>query len=249
MLAVDIGNTYTRIVAFSGDRIRSRYAFPTRDLDVAVLMAAFAEAAPEADSQAVWVSSVAPAANAAVDSAAERTGLARRFIKPGKDDIIPHRLATPHTTGCDRLLSAMAAGKRHFAGAAGSNGYVTIQCGSAATVDFVDGAGVFQGGYIIPGPAMWLSSLASAAQLPDLSSEVPDWNETAIGDNTRDAMLHGMTACLPLAVATAALRFDSAPVAVTGGWGEAVAGVFPEKFMYDSDLLLHGIRLFAERNA
>lgn len=257
MFAVDIGNTFTRVVAFSGDAVRARRSFHTRDLDLKELMDAFDEMTVLTGSGRVWVASVNPRVNALVDSAAERCGLDRHFIRPGSDFIMPHRLATPETTGVDRLLSAMAAGRRQVSGAERGRGYVVVQCGTAATVDLVDAEGVFRGGYILPGPTMWLTGVAVAAQLPDLSSELPNFKEIWVGDNTRDAILHGMQVALPVAVATAALLVNTEeggvtssggtlPVVVTGGWGEAVLPYLRARHHYDKDLLLHGIRLFAE---
>ena len=258
MLAVDIGNTHTRIVAFTDGDIRQRRSFPTRELDLRELVGAFVELADHADTPYAWMASVVPAANALIDSAAQRAGLGRRFIRPGKDVIIPHALKTPETTGVDRLLSAFAAGERHFAGSSGSRGYVVAQCGSAATVDMVDDDGVFRGGYILPGPAMWLGGLSAGAQLPDLSAENPDWKAVAVGDNTRDALLNGMHVALPVAVASAALLINAGdegpaggpeglPVAITGGWGETVLPFVRSRHVFDRDLLLHGVRLFGER--
>ncbi len=258
MLAVDIGNTFTRVVAFDGAEISARASFLTHDLRLDQLSGAFADAAPLAGSGLVWIASVVPSANALVDAAADRAGLARRFIKPGTDFILPHRLRTPATTGVDRLLSALAAGRRHFAPGEERNGYVVIQCGSAATVDLVDGDGVFRGGYIIPGPNLWLGGLTGAAQLPDYSGEIPDWGNIAPGDNTRDAILNGMHAALPIAVATSAMLLspgaESAgrgggqlPVVVTGGWGETVIPYVRARTFFDRDLMLHGVRFFAER--
>ena len=258
MLAVDIGNTFTRIVAFAGETIRTRKSLPTRELELGALQNAFAECAAEAEALSVWIASVNPGVNALVDSAAGRVGLERHFIKPGSDHIIAHALKTPATTGVDRLLSAMAAGVLHFPGAAASGGYVVIQCGSAATVDLVDGAGVFRGGYILPGPTMWLSGLSGGAQLPNLSNELPDWNEVFVGDNTHDALVNGMHLALPVAVASAALLINTPdglpvgkeplPAVVTGGWGAAALPYMRPRTVYEKDLLLHGIRLFAERN-
>lgn len=257
MLAVDIGNTFTRIVAFADGKIRSRKSFHTRDLELGALQNAFAESAAEAEALSVWIASVNPGVNALVDSAAGRVGLERRFIRPGTDCIMPHVLKTPATTGVDRLLSAMAAGALHFTDHAAENGYVVIQCGSAATVDLVDGAGVFRGGYILPGPTMWLAGLAGAAQLPNLSSELPDWDSVSVGDNTHDALVNGMHLALPVAVASAALLINTQeglpagneppPAVITGGWGEAALPYMRSPTVYDRDLLLHGIRLFAER--
>lgn len=253
MLAVDIGNTFTRIASFGDGRILARSSLYTRDLRVPELIAAFEKAADSAELPEAWIASVAPPANAVVDSAAQRAGLRRRFIKPGSDFILPHTLRTPETTGVDRLLAAMAAGARHFSGSAKDKGYVVLQCGSAATVDLVDRDGVFRGGYILPGPAMWLEGVSQGAQLPNLSAELPEWKLVTAGDNTRDAIMHGMQLTLPVATATAAMLIsvegqsgEGLPVAVTGGWGEAVLPYVRAEHVYDRDLLLHGIRYFAQ---
>lgn len=251
MLAIDIGNTFTRVASFAGERIVTRHSLCTGDLRLDDLLATFDEAAAAADLPKAWVASVAPRANALVDSAAQRAGLERRFINPGTDFILPHALATPETTGVDRLLSAMAAGVRHFPGC--GRGYVVLQCGSAATVDLVDREGVFRGGYILPGPSMWLRGVAGGAQLPDLSTELSDWRAVRAGDNTRDAIMHGMQAVLPAATALATRLIAvedqvgaGLSVAVTGGWGEAVTPHLQAEHVFDRDLLLHGIRYFAQ---
>lgn len=253
MLAADIGNTTLHIAAFRGETITACRSFVSRQAGVPELVDAFRELAPLADAESVWVSSVYPAGNAVLDSAAEQAGLGRRFIKPGVDRILPHALKTPETTGADRLLSALAAGVMHFAG--NGTGYVVVQCGSAATIDAVDGDGVYRGGYIIPGPALWLFGLAGAAGLPDFSAEPPDWSAVGPGDNTRDAMLHGLAVGLPSAVAAIAMFLDNdgpggepGPIAVTGGWGGQVAPLLGRGAVYDRHLLLHGIRIFAERS-
>ncbi len=260
MLAVDIGNTTLTIAAFAGDLVAYRVSFPTRELDLQTFMLALQEAVDQADSPDVWIASVFPTANAFVDSAAERSGMRRHFIRPGAA-IIPNTLATPETTGVDRQLAALAAGVLHYPNQAGGRGYLVVQCGSAATVDLVDKQGVFRGGYILPGPALWLQGLGKAALLPDLSegsAEVyPEWKEIAVGDNTRDAILNGMHLVLPMAVATATLLINTPdgvtgeglPVAVTGGWGETAVLYMRSHNVYDANLVLQGIRLFAEANA
>ncbi len=113
MLAVDIGNTFTRVAAFSGDAIRARRSLHTRDLDLPELIRAFHTLKTMSDDHAAWIASVSPGVNAVVDSAAERAGLERHFIHPAADDIMPHTLRTPETTGVDRLLAALAAGQRY----------------------------------------------------------------------------------------------------------------------------------------
>ncbi len=260
MLAVDIGNSNISLAAFSEARVALRANYAIRELDMTTLMQSLQAAVDQADSPDLWVASVFPQANAFVDSAAERIGLRRHFIRPGAD-IMPNRLATPETTGVDRLLAALAAGVLYYPNNAGGRGYVVVQCGSAATVDLVDKEGIFRGGYILPGPVLWLQGMGKAALLPDLSDsaarEEPEWKEISVGDNTRDAILNGMHLVLPMAVATATLMINTAdgmageglPVAVTGGWGETAALYMRSHNVFDADLVLQGIRLYAEANA
>jgi type III pantothenate kinase len=209
---------------------------------------------PLSGAREAWIASVAPLANPAVEAAAAASGFRTRFIDSGADRIIELDIEAPDAAGVDRLLSALAAGRRHFPAGAGPAGYAVVQCGSAATVDWVDGRGVFRGGYILPGPEMWLSGLALAARIADYSGGSPDWEAAEIGRNTRDAVRRGLAVGLPAAVAAAFFQIrrqagageSEAPfsLVVTGGWGRAAARLLPNPIL-DGELLLHGIRLFA----
>ncbi|MDR1536095.1 MAG: type III pantothenate kinase [Planctomycetota bacterium] len=262
MLAVDIGNTTTRLAAFSGGNVGERRVFPTRGLREGEIRKALRDLLGRTDGREAWIASVAPGANPILEKAAAALGLRPRFIVPGGDFIIGHSLENPRAAGVDRLLAAMAAGVRHFPGGDGFAGYAVIQCGSAATVDWVDGERIFRGGYILPGPEMWLSGLARAEQIPDYSGEPPDWERLGPGADTRAAVRNGLAAGLPAAVAAVCSRLAClgdgsprpnpqsparTPVVITGGWARAVAGLLP-RAVEDADLLLYGIHLFAGRS-
>ncbi len=80
---------------------------------------------------------------------------------------IPIKLAVenPETVGLDRLLGAVAANRRRTQGRAA----VTVDVGTAATVNLVDADGVFRGGMILPGLTTMAKSLhADTAKLPQL---------------------------------------------------------------------------------
>ena len=64
-------------------------------------------------------------------------------------------LEFPGRVGIDRLLDAVAANSRRPAGVPA----VVIDAGSAVTVDWVDAAGVFQGGAIFPGFRLMANAL------------------------------------------------------------------------------------------
>jgi type III pantothenate kinase len=71
---------------------------------------------------------------------------------------------------------------------------VVIDAGTAITVDFVDGAGVFHGGAIAPGAQMMLDALAQrTAALPALTASDPA-SDGPYAKTTPDAMQTGVVA-------------------------------------------------------
>jgi type III pantothenate kinase len=70
---------------------------------------------------------------------------------------------SPEKVGLDRLLNAVAVNTARSPGAAA----IIVDAGSAITVDFVDQAGVFQGGAILPGLRLMAHALHDyTAKLP-----------------------------------------------------------------------------------
>ncbi len=255
---MDIGNTNVRIAIFDRVGIQRILVLPAHEFEMYALKRTLDECikADEDYSPYLWISSVAPHKNSMVASAAEQAGIDYHFIVPANDHIIPNNLATPETTGVDRLLAAFAAREKYFP--TGTTGIIVVQCGTAVTVDHLDGNGVFQGGYIMPGPAMWLSGLAVAAQIPNLTSIVVDWREDEPGRASRTAVLGGLTVGLPASVRTAIQRTEEIlkdghlavgqlPLILTGGWGEVMVQRLGRECVFDKELVLEGIRRFALR--
>ncbi|HLP82790.1 MAG TPA: type III pantothenate kinase [Phycisphaerales bacterium] len=152
------------------------------------------------------------------------------------------------TVGQDRLLCAMAAyGKTKQA-------CVIVDAGTAITVDFIDGEGVFQGGVIAPGLHMMLASLHEhTAALPKLAYETPDAGRGVFGKDTKHAMLLGVRTAaqglVRLVVERYAEAYDAYPqIIATGGdaatlfeHDEVVEHVVP-------DLQLMGVYEACKRN-
>ncbi|MDR3210601.1 MAG: type III pantothenate kinase [Planctomycetota bacterium] len=219
MLALDIGNTKARLAWLEEGVVREHWLWPTRELTSAGLTPLLARQAKAGET--LWVASVAPGVNSRVTAAATAVGATCHFLAVDSDQIMPHRLSSPQTTGVDRLLVALGAGGQ------APGAYIVIQCGSAATVDWVDSEGFYRGGYILPGPRLWLQGLGLAECLPDLSRE--DWlgESSEPGDATRSALLGGLAVGLPAAVAAAVARLGEklgpVPLTLTGGWAGALA--------------------------
>lgn len=107
-------------------------------------------------------------------------------VVAGVDFPIPMRLDVkePDRVGVDRLLGALAAWRK------ARGACLTIDCGTACTINAVSEAGVFLGGAIFPGPDMMAQSLADGtAQLPRVGLRM---FEKAIGRNTEEAILSGV---------------------------------------------------------
>lgn len=197
VLAVNVGNTRVSFAPLMGGKTPTgAKSAPVDAIEEAARECAAALAGLGADAVAVIASVNDPAAERIERALAEVTG-DDGVVRFGRDIEIPIRhtldAAGEKTVGQDRLLTALAA--YETAGQA----CVVIDAGTAITVDFVDGEGVFHGGAIAPGARMMLDALASrTASLPAVALEVPvalqDEAAPPFGKNTPDAMRTGVIA-------------------------------------------------------
>lgn len=247
VLAIVVGNSSTRFGVFHGrEMVQSARRLNT---DLPALTGAIAEAEsrmPPADRSAVVLATDNPPVSLRVLE--DLTPLLNHELyRVGEDLIIPiERALDPDARpGQDRLLNALGA----YDGL--NQACVIIDAGTAITVDFVDGAGVFQGGAILPGASMMLRALhAGTAALPEIPLARP--HEGFIGKNTRDAMLHGVVYGLRGAVRHLAERYAEAyeayaPVIATGSDAPLLfeGDEFVERFV--PDLTLRGIEVACRR--
>lgn len=158
LLLVSVGNTRTRYALASPGGTRGyelQPAMVAENADAPGHDAIIERVLGEAEDAQVLVASVNDrAADAALARLLARLGSAtvRRF---GRDIQvpIPHSLTPPLSVGQDRLLCALGAFARS------EQACIVVDAGTAITVDFVDGEGVFHGGAIAPGLKMMLRSL------------------------------------------------------------------------------------------
>ncbi len=241
-LLIDLGNSKCRFAWTETDRLKPGWTIATGELASAVLPPELAAALPGREG---WLASVVKPQNPVLAARLAAAGLARlRTVQAG--EIMPHRLLTPQTTGVDRLLAARAA-RDLFAA---DRGALIVQAGTALTVDLVNPAGEFLGGWILPGPDLWLAGLNQAAALPALTAGEA-WQpaaDTPPGRDTESALRGGLAVGLLGAAraAAAALRRQlpaDAPTIVTGGWGQFLAGQLEPPGRWEADLVLEGLRL------
>lgn len=180
VLAVAIGNTRARWGLYRGRESDGSASCATTEA-AGSLAAVIAESSPDV----VAVASVAgPEIAAAI-----RSTTPGEFALIGRDAMPPlkHDLEDASTLGIDRALDAYAAFSLV------EQACVVIDAGTAITVDFIDGEGVFRGGAIAPGVRMMLRSLHEhTAALPEVAFELPDLDQGPFGRDTAHAMRVGV---------------------------------------------------------
>lgn len=187
LLAINVGNTRTSLGVFRGrDPISTRSVANSDRAGVVKAAREMAEELGENERTAVAVATVHPAFSDALLAELE-PALSHELFRVGDELPVPLQssLGSDSGVGQDRLLAALGAYETT------KQACVVVDAGTAMTVDFVDGAGVFQGGAIVPGARMMLRSLhQGCAQLPEIELARPAGGEP-FGKNTREAMLNG----------------------------------------------------------
>lgn len=220
LLAISVGNSTTRFGRFEGPELARSLRAPNSSfpqlLDQVAAMAAELPPESEQSTSAVVIASTNnPVADGLAAELDSRTP--HEIFRIGPDLPVPilTALAPDATPGQDRLLNALAAFD-HLKQAC-----IVVDCGTAITVDFVDGEGVFQGGAIAPGANMQLHALHhGTAALPHVHLAVPD--PAPFGKNTAQAMLNGVFYGIRGMVRALVERYAEAfeaypPVIATGG--------------------------------
>lgn len=244
LLAISVGNTRTALGRFSGRALLASRSLPNSD--VAGIERAILEESAELDTEGrtvVVIATVNPRFSSELLARVEPR-LEHEVFRIGEELPIPIRSSlTPAAgTGQDRLLAALAAFETV------RQACVVIDAGTAITIDFVDGAGVYQGGAIAPGARMALTALhAGAAQLSEVALEKPDDSEP-FGKNTREAMLNGVFYGARGAVRMLAERYAER----YGGYPMIIATGGDARLLFEGDelverivddLVLHGVAI------
>lgn len=243
LLAVSLGNTRTRVAAVVDGRLEASVAVPNGDsagLEDALLQAAaHLDAYPEAP---VVVASVCPDRVTAVVVQIRALAPDREVLRIEEDVPVPvgRQLDPESIVGEDRLLNAAAAHDLF------KQACVVVDAGTAMTVDFVDGAGTFHGGAILPGVGTMLAALAlKTAQLPEVELKKP---QEPIGHNTQEAIrsgvFYGLRGAARELVEQYATQIGQYPlVVVTGGDAELLFDGFELAERLVPDLTLRGVAL------
>lgn len=243
LLAVDVGNTTTRLGAFLDDCLLGTWelttpAALTADEALSHISHALAMLGVAAPSEAI-LASVVPSLTDAWRAALGRGCEGRVYVVgPGLKSGLRMRCDDPSEVGADRVADAVAARDAY------GSPVVVVDLGTTTNIEVVDADGAFAGGVIAPGIALGARSLAqAAARLPVIELRAP---ARVIGRNTRSAMQSGV-------VLGEVARVDglldavmdelgqAAPVVITGDGALGLAPLLSHEVTVDDTLTLRGL--------
>ena len=149
---------------------------------------------------------------------------------------VVNRYRNPGQLGSDRWAALIGA-RRLF----GPTPAMVVVCGTATTIDFLSGEGVFKGGVIMPGVGLMLRSLhEGTAALPDRGGEF-----TAYPTQTIDAMAsgcqHAQAGAIERLFASERRVLPDVTCVLSGGAAPAVAPRLTIPYTLQENIVLEGL--------
>lgn len=231
VLLIDAGNSRLKWAWLRDGRPGDEAGIDVAALDGAPLASAWRSA------RAVLYTCVAGDAVDAALRAALPPGCAVHRIRAGNQAAgLTNLYERPAQLGADRWVALI--GARTLA-----NGpLVVATAGTATTVDGLDDADRFLGGYILPGLHLMLESLArNTADLPHAQGAPSDWPR-----NTDDAILNGCAGAQAALIGRVRDRLGkSATLLLSGGGADALAPHIEGDFRRADNLVLRGLARLA----
>jgi len=247
LLAISVGNSRTSLGAFVDGKLLESDRVENADPEAIVRTAERLWKTLESDDERLCV--IASVNDPVADplETALAAKLETEVSRIGRDLAAPiGECLDPGTVpGADRLLNAAAAWDVM------RSACIVVDAGTAITIDFIDGDGVFHGGAIAPGATMQLTALHEhTAALPRVAFSQPD--DVPFGRNTAEAMLqgvyHGLRGLVWRLVERYAQEYGAFPPVVATG-GDATT-LFADDELIDRvvpDLTLLGIAVAVRR--
>lgn len=248
ILVCDIGNSRIKSCIYSGNKISDFQSFTNfEEFENSILKKEFSDCI---------FSSVVPA----------KTGQFSRVIKT-KSGKTPYQVThnsdfnlaveyqTPQTLGIDRICSAEGAYylfRNTNEPYSESDFIISIDFGTATTLNFIKYPGIFPGGMILPGLKMMYGSLSkNTAQLPEVSEK--DFTGL-IGSDTKSSIASGVitsqTGLIEKTINEIKREFNAKNIQIyiTGGNAENILPFLKFGYQYIPELVLVGIIAVYKKN-
>lgn len=257
LMAVNVGNTQTKLGVFEGEELRARWRMATethRTADeLGASIASFMELRDMNLSgvDALIIASDVPELSRSYRQLGQNTlNVTFYSVTPEMKTGLPNLYDDPNAVGSDRIVNSVAAKELYGSPA------IIVDFGTATTVCAVDADGAYRGGAIMPGIYVSLDALvARAAKLPGVDLEGKE--TCAIATNTPDSIRSGFVYGYAGAIDALIRRFkeeleenssENPWVIATGGPASAIVRHCREIEKLDSDLTLKGLRVLYELN-
>lgn len=251
LLALEVGNTNTKIGVFDGARLLTAWRLTSRREQTADEYGVFIETLMHSRGlepsriRGVAISNVVPPVQQTLEWMSEQYfGLTPFSVEPGVNTDIPLAVDNPREVGSDRVVKAYAA--RALYGPP----LIIVDVGTATTFDCVNARGEFVGGAIAPGLSTAADALINrAARLFRVELVRP---KEAIGRNTvtnmQSGFVYGWAGLIDGLVERMRAEMDGEPkVIATGGLVSVVASAVRVFHVTNEHLALEGLRLLWER--
>jgi len=250
LLAIDVGNSNTVLGIFRGSELVCQWRISTSREKTAdeysvLLRQLFHSASIEfSQIQKVVISSVVPPLNERLAAMCKsHYACAAIFVEPAQQELLPVRYQPISDVGADRVVTAIAA-LESFAPP-----LIVVDFGTAITFDAVAGDGSYLGGVIAPGLGISAEALFQrASRLPRIEIRKPD---RVIGSSTigsmQSGLFYGYVGLVEGILERMLAELEAASIIATGGLAQLIASEIPKISYVDENLMLHGLRIYAER--
>ena len=256
-MAVDVGNTQTVLGVFKGEKLRGHWRITTEasrtsdELGAVYTTLLHQKGLSCGDVEAVIVSSVVPGLVRAYEGlAVDVCDASFRVVDATMETGLKNRYDTPSSVGADRIVNAVATGRRYGFPA------IIVDIGTATTVEAVDGDANYLGGAILTGLNVALEALVSrTATLPsvDLEGVPPPAIATNTPDSIRSGFIYGYAGALDALIRRfkeelGGSNVEPPHVVATGGPASVIVRHCREIDTFDPDLTLAGLQILHEMN-
>ncbi|GJQ61526.1 MAG: type III pantothenate kinase [Melioribacteraceae bacterium] len=247
-LAIDVGNTVTKAALFDKYEISETIRFPGNEIPDTLLTNKITECA---------ISGVVPeVSNSLIEKIKSEVGITPFLISRASKLNIELDYDTPETLGIDRICGACGAvalfDKVYSGTSSRPKVIVTIDFGTATTLNVIKSPNIFAGGMIAPGLNTMFNSLTEkTAALPTVQLE--DYDDI-IGKSTVKSIASGVLNSTLGMIDKIITNLESENrdcniyTFITGGNAEAIRRFISMNYYHAPDLVMRGIKTIYELN-